>query len=542
MFDLLHSDVFECSKYYAQMKGGLMNDFFFSSIVKKSEYYYNRSLVESRFIIDSNEYPDILLLNEKQKKEKSLEHKIDNINVSIKKCEKKLPPPNERNPICPSIREQWYSILVKKKNNLEDKLTTIQTHISTFKSNKPNLKSTLDSLLSLYAEKLDESEAEWIDVIMSPLADKHFSFSPKWYEDLIPRKKKNQFSVSESWFVNPEEEMSRVVFPLKDDNKKIHYLNSFELGSLIGIGDLSSVLQRNTKVSRWFFRRFDFVDTYRIHLFKHWNHFFAPLLLVFCIVTMMPRFWSCPRNIALFPAAIAFGSLIFIVFSLIWGHKGNKIIDDVLVKKRLRRERFNAIRFSLLFTTIWAFLFFYDYNVIVKGIILLGITVLLLFFIKPKVNIINNIHIFLPRLVASITAAWIPVVIGNDLVKEHLSWPICAIISIIVFAFILYESNKTLPNISNWPRVWRALELMLISFSLSVIIGIFAIDILSPSLIHDANKNNLILHSFSWPFPAINKEFIITIFPDYLIEFSFLAMFIGVFIQMIFEEKNITEI
>ena len=34
MFDLMHSDVFESSKFYTQMREGLLSDFFFSSIVK----------------------------------------------------------------------------------------------------------------------------------------------------------------------------------------------------------------------------------------------------------------------------------------------------------------------------------------------------------------------------------------------------------------------------------------------------------------------------------------------------------------------------
>lgn len=91
---------------------------------------------------------------------------------------------------------------------------------------------------------------------------------------------------------------------------------------------------------------------------------------------------------------------------------------------------------------------------------------------------------------------------------------------------------------------------MLISFSIALIVGVFAIDILSPSLLADA-KNSLtdqtvhytieVPQDYDWEFLAEQGELTLKIIPSYLVRFSFLAMFIGVFIQMIFEEKNITE-
>ena len=158
---------------------------------------------------------------------------------------------------------------------------------------------------------------------------------------------------------------------------------------------------------------------------------------------------------------------------------------------------------------------------------------------------VNNIHLALPRLVASITTAWIMLVIGNDIFQERLSWPIWIIIVFIVFTFILYENNKTLPNIETKLKIWRAIELMLISYSMSLVIGIFAMDVLGKSMSED-NMCFCKAHpspvSFPWVFLEKYDSLTLTVFPEYLIPFSFLAMFIGVFIQMIFEEKNITEL
>lgn len=495
MFDMMHSDVFESSKYYTQMRDGLMADFFFSSIIKKTEYYYYRRLIRSRYMLDDSN-------------------------------------------------------------------------------------DSLNSIKNLYAHHLDDAEVAWMEAIMNPLADKHFSFTPEWFEDQVPRHKRKSFSVSETWFVNPEEEMARILFPLeeeekkpqslwkrflstvirifsfKDHEEKIHFLNSFELSELIGSKDNTSVMKRQTRVSRWFYRRFDFDDTFRLHLFDNWNQVFAGLLLVFCIVALFPCFWACPRNIALFPAVAAVGFFLTGVWFAVCNKKrkvaktiDELLIDEVLLNNRRKNECRKSFRYMLIFALASALIFFYDYLsaslllVIGKFAVLIVGSLLLLRFTRPRTRLINNIHLLLPRLVASITTAWVMLVIGNDLIKERLSWPIWIIILIIVFSFILYENNKALPNITTRARIWRALELMLISFSISLIVGVFAVDVLTPSFMHDAGELSYIevpTH-YPWPFLENTDELALTIYPKYLIQFSFLAMFIGVFIQMIFEEKSITE-
>lgn len=483
IFDLMHSDVFECSKYYSNMRRCLMNDFFFSAIVKKSEYYYNRRLIRHRF--ESN-------------------LKKDDVKNHIKK---------------------------------------------------------------LYAEKLDEAEREWVDVIMNPLADKYFVLTPEWYEDLEePYKKANtpkkddSFELVESWFVNPEEEMSRIVFPLKGtnigenaSNNMIHYLNSFELCCYIEGKTNSSVSSRITQVSKWFYRRFNFSDTFRLHLFDDVNMIFYPVLCFFILYSLfVPCIWESPKNFIIFPLFCCI-SLLVTSCSLgckIWKLKDSRRLDDILLCNRRTRELKKAIIWSgILFLPLLG-LYFYGSipHIISYGafLFLLGLFLLGLLFIFRKrirtIPIVDNIHLLLPRLVASIATAWIMIVIGNDIVKEHLSIPIIIIITIIVFVFVLYENNKVLPNHSPIQIFKRSASLLAISLSISVIVGIFAIDIISSTISNDKSKCCVVPPcSYSWSFIDNCDVFTLTIFPEYLIPFSFLAMFIGVFIQMIFEEKGITE-
>ncbi len=480
MFDLMHSDVFECSKYYSSMKEGLMSDFFFSAIIKKSEYYYNRRLVR-----------------------------------------------------------------VRAEENLSMTNTSIAAN---------------HSLKHLYAEKLERAERDWIDVIMNPLADKHFLFLPDWYEDpeeggvrYEKRKNKNEtFNISESWFVNPEEEMSRIVFPLKDNinPNTTRYLNSLELCYYIEGKIKSSVAIRNTQISKWFYSRYDFKDTFRLHLFDNINRIIILILClftIFCLVSQfIPYLWETPRNFTFFPvlcficlltASVSYG------ISLLKNKEPNRF-DDLLLCRRRKRECVKSFFSSMFFLLLSIFLWYFGSTIyhFVTWSFLLFIGFLLFLGFNSRNRIVDNIHLLLPRLVASIATAWIMIVIGNDIVKEHLSVPVIIIISVVVFVFVLFENNKAIPNQSSKKIVSRAFELMIISFSISVIIGIYALDILSPSLYCDARDYGIDPINYQWTFLNGSSEFTLCIFPDYLIPFSFLAMFIGVFIQMIFEEKSITEV
>jgi hypothetical protein len=194
------------------------------------------------------------------------------------------------------------------------------------------------SIKKLYAKQFDGAETEWVETIMTPAADKHFCFNPDWFENQPSskpnRKKKNVFHISEdSWFVNPEEEMSRVIFPLEEeltDNKtKIHYLNSAELSNYIGTNDNTAIENRKTKISQWFYQRYDFVDTIRMHVFRGMNNVIIGLLLLFVACSFCPYFWEKPKCIALF-FIISSGAFLSAAIYLKF-YKNNPIerIDDI---------------------------------------------------------------------------------------------------------------------------------------------------------------------------------------------------------------------
>lgn len=543
MFDLMHSDVFESSKYYTQMREGLMLDFFFSSIVKKCEFYYNRRRVKNRM---SGVLPDGKYLLDYSDYRRELS-RIKRWRTTHK-CR---------------IQE-----LIYNKLKLEEKLVDNETGFNMVMQAHRPTNAVLDSIRVLYAEELKDAESAWVDTIMSPLAEKHFPFSPEWFENAVDRKKHRGFSLSDSWFVNPEEEMNRVMFPLdenedKDENEvnlnnekkeRIHYLNSYELSHLIGTENRSSISSQNSRISKWYYRRFDFRDAFRVHLFKGWYAVFFSFLGAIFLFSVATFIWPCilERSDYLslfFPAASlgCFGTAIGFKIRIRKDKaKPFEKLDELLVTKRRIRECRKALRLGLGFLGIGVFVLFSEsshWAFLTCKLALLVLSIILLLGYKPKENGIDNAHLFFPRLVAAITAAWIMLVIGNDLFKERLTIPVWIIISFIVFVFILYENNKTLPNLSTWKKVLRALELMAISYVISLVVGIFAIDVIvsNPETLCELKHAAPVVYVYDWPLLKGCDGLTLWVCPKYLISFSFLAMFIGVFIQMIFEEKSITE-
>jgi len=249
-------------------------------------------------------------------------------------------------------------------------------------------------------------------------------------------------------------------------------------------------------------------------------------------------------------------------------------------------------------------------------------------FCKPYAHPIESLHLLLPKLIASITAAWLTIAMGFDALAAFFDssvyWSTMSIIIIVVFCFILYQIDRGLPQSSSWLKVFRSFEMLIISYSLSLCIGVIIINFIggrylersgalndyydeyvceqgkAPIIVNINSEDTLISISkdesiayptfetarerlkllrqkytklkvahdtilLSSPYPG-NPEVVITnhklvdeepvyvrkeilyskrglfIIQDFLVMFSFVAMFIGVFLQMVFfDRKKMTE-
>lgn len=509
MFDLKHSTVFCTSPNYDGMFNGLMSNYYFSALMHKCEFYYYREL-------------------------------------TIRAVEENL------------------------------------------------VKKTDDQLVLLYAKELFDAEELWAADIRNPLSDKFFEqtfpndFKRKrwlkgrqWTElrsNVFERMTTTRW---DSWFANPEEEMRRIYFVMKENGIK-RICNSSVLAEHLTMDQSKDdtvramalgARQNRGNSSRWFLNRYDFNDVLHLHLFKWANFLWIAILCIFLFFLFEVKDIPFIKD---GPAKGLWGILNFadkVRESLLVNHLSTTVVvlfivllgDFFFIKwgnfypgknNPLRRSfrRFRAKR-VLLITWAIACLMLLPYNLLhadnpngcgyddwlyafliisgcsafafvliksttvriciialsiliclcrkmliisvwTKGVWVLaglliaaGVYLALDSFIfskkykelrKPYVHPIESWHLMLPKLIASITAAWLTIAMGFDALAAFFDsgvvWSTMSIIIIVVFSFILYQIDRELPESSSWMKVYRSFELLIISYCLSLCIGVIIIN------------------------------------------------------------------
>lgn len=560
MFDLKHSDVFQNSVHYQKMYSGLMSDFYFSALMHKCEYYYYRKLTNKA--IEDNDRVNKLIPKEQYKKE---------------------------------------------------------------------IKKGKETIASLYASELIKAEDLWIQDIMNPQAEKDFEHRyPGKHNILREFFEYYNFKQWPSWFAEPEEEMRRVCFTMKDKTGEGHICNADTLIEYLDVEyqkeyspslfQMSKTRDDNReKISRWFLKRYDFNDVMHLHFFK-WSNIAFLLVTTFFLfsmfgwnewITRISGFTRSCKDILILPAF--FLLCLILIHNIILSEDDIALIinrwKDVFSKKvnfklknsntlqrvriKLTWKRFVAnVFYVLTFVSLLYMLFESKKEVIAVMLSLILSFVFLLYVVNkrlkfwPSIHLISNLHLLFPRLVAAITAAWLTMSMGFDIYVSFFdqlpAWYTALAISIIVFIFIMYEINRIMPSCGSLRKIYRSLEFLLISYVTSLIIGVFVInfvgekylergaymeqyydeyvyskgasDIDYSRILHaGADKGKVAglqyvthkkqSHSIVEKIKIMNSGHDIFIMRDFLIMFSFIAMFWGIFIQMIFTgEKQMTEL
>ena len=96
------------------------------------------------------------------------------------------------------------------------------------------------------------------------------------------------------------------------------------------------------------------------------------------------------------------------------------------------------------------------------------------------IGIRGKIFLFYPRLIAAITAAWFSITLGDNMFKAFFDqpWSKFSVVVLLLFIalFVYYEVHKIVPKLLWFPKVCRTLELMVISFTISLVVGICTIN------------------------------------------------------------------
>ena len=466
MFDLKHSDIFQNSVYYQTMYSGLMSDFYFSALMHKCEYYYYRELI------------------------------LDEIQSGHREENGKLN------------------------------------------------KEFTDRITILYAEELFKVEELWTRDIMSPSADKWFETQEKnkiLEENGEKRWKRNgsnwdiweseQTNVVNAWFADPEEEMKRVCFPMWDKQKMCHLCNAETMTAYLKIEEDNKYEEigrrmlesRNTNrelVSRWFLLRCDFLDV--IHLHLHMSGWTNAVLIALAILGLFAIFFANSIQIKLMPTIqrmmssssyqidwlypyflpIAILVTLWFVWFVLKCRQQNT--SDILLDTYYNMGSTRVKRVCLIITVTIAIILLlpiilkmlqifaerYHIPILLEHldiwqpiIIIISIAFLWFMFRKKESSIkkmIAGLHLFFPRLVASIATAWLTIAMTYDILNSFfdkaIPWLMIFGIMIIPFGFVLYEINRITPYNLIWKKISRTLELLLVSYCISILIGVVAID------------------------------------------------------------------
>lgn len=407
-FDMMHSDVFKNSVYYDTMYSQFMSDYFCSAIINKSEYYYQRALVNNR---------------------------------------------------------------LSEENNINS--------------------------IAIYAEKFDESEQKWLNSIQNPESDKEFGYIPNWFNSSDDIKSGTfirfvnnirvnvfpKFKISESWFVAPEEELQRVYYSLNDDSVSCSrdlykYVHTIGQTQELGFSFNSEITKkRKTTSSKWLLRRYNFGDAYRVCSFPYVN--IAIVFILTFIVCWVTEVWWLMWTLL---GVICLISLIHSITCVGCGNEKCKWFSKIKTKTNIKRQA-NIHKGNCI--------------VLHKGNCIVRIVK------KIAENI--HIHFLYPRLLASITAAWLTIALSEDMFKAFFDskWSpsfVCLLLFFILF-FVLHKVHRVVPNIPFSIKLLRSGELMLISFAMSLLVGICVIDftgekmLLRSGILPDFYRDNILVRS-----------------------------------------------
>ncbi|MDR2026659.1 MAG: hypothetical protein LBQ01_03755, partial [Prevotellaceae bacterium] len=181
----------------------------------------------------------------------------------------------------------------------------------------------------------------------------------------------------------------------------------------------------------------------------------------------------------------------------------------------------------------------------VSGIILL-LLLLVTVYCRRKVKYSKGIHLFLPRLLGAIIGSWLMISFASNVFpqfyaivftpKNCLLWKnigIIVILFLLTAVFVYDGIDRRSPYLKCCQKRCRTLQLIFVAFYYSYVIGIFATALIGTEAITE--------REYEYSIPPDFGESNVYISPGFLLVFTFVAMFIGLFINRIFEDKQVVD-
>lgn len=411
-FDMMHSDVFKNSAHYDEMYSTFMSDFFCAAIIRKAEYYYQRALVNDLY---------------------------------------------------------------------------------------SNNQSISDSI-NIYAANLEKAEKHWIECIQSPEADKHFEFQPNWFEPRAEKKLCDKWYKawrhiwnfvipfykrveSDYWFAPPEEELQRVYYREKygDIACSQHLCSKTKKRSSKHpiSKDIDILQQRASASTKWLLKRYNFKDAYRVAWFPWANTLVLSILIAFITLVVGPRK----------------GDGILLKLYNTFYHFTESITELIQSSfSWLYDKALTGVQFHCVPTWLMG-----GFAIMLTGLAIYLLLPIFKYFRGGKMSFL------FPRLIASIAAAWFTITLGEDLYKAFfdvkLNWCAWSAIVVFIWGFVVYEVHRIVPKIGLLRKLGRALQLIIISFAISLAVGMCVINftgdrmLVRSGILPKAFRDDVLIHT-----------------------------------------------
>lgn len=348
------------------------------------------------------------------------------------------------------------------------------------------------NLVNLYCKDFFKAEDNWLHNILDPRSEREFDTGEK-----------------KMWFEPPEEEMKKIFL---NDNKVSlsvdELINDYKLrknkagqkpdvqGKELNseVREMVARHDRNREAaSRWFLQRYDFVDVLRLHFFPAAPCLFFSIVFVICVTFSIPAI----------PILIPIGIGVTLFLTLL-------VMAVLNIHKRQ----------------------------------------------DSRNHFIACLHIFMPRMVAAISTAWLTIALCYELVVSVFArgpaWVVILLITVVLAVFVLHKINLCIPRVESRTKEIRTMQLLLLSYFISAIVGIVIVACVGePFMIEHGNMTiSARAYAFDDTLKAsgvqeymFEKCHLVFVLRKLTITFSFVAMFIGIFIQLIIgEEKQMTEL
>lgn len=149
----------------------------------------------------------------------------------------------------------------------------------------------------------------------------------------------------------------------------------------------------------------------------------------------------------------------------------------------------------------------------------------------------------MPHLFAAVVAAWFTMSMSADLFNHFalksnpFSFSTAAILFMITFLFIVYESRQLNPYDKSVYNIFSALFVIGIAYFYSIVVGLMVFDYFGEPMINHIKISEISLRKLSTD--TLNKS--IAFKKEFIIQFSFFATFIGIFLQLMFKGKPVTD-